>query len=154
MSDTNTNKEQHMKWQGSNMRDSQRVTVPEQLGVNGVTGEWVYPSGEASGHIQVELPSLEGNATPTETFLLRDFGPHVAAKLESAMNASYLRRQNPGQVLRHYAACARGASLMDEAALRRMDDLANDFEKEPETRQFFAQVVRPYLLTLAPTKKR
>ena len=133
------------------MSDTQ-PKAPEQLKVN-EQGGWEYPSGSSSGYVEVELPSLPGSINPTERLHMRDFGGHLAAKLESAMNTGYLRKQSPAQVFKHYAAVARGASLMDEGALKRMDDLASEFEKEPEKQQFFEMVVRPYLLTLAPRRR-
>lgn len=126
---------------------------PEQLGVSESGDCWVYPSGSATGFVEIEVPALPGSLNPTERLHMRDFGGHVAAKLESAMNTGYLRKQSPAQVFKHYAAVARGASLMDEAALKRMNDLASEFEKEPEKQHFFEMVVRPYLLTLAPKRR-
>ena len=69
------------------------------------------------------------------------------------MSTGYLRKQSPAQVFKHYAAVARGASLMDEAALKRMDDLASEFEKEPERDEYYKQVLRPWLHSLTPRRR-
>ena len=107
--------------------------------------------------MEVELPSLPGDINPTERLHARDFGTHVSAKIENAMKGTYLRsgpQQGPVATLKHYAACARGAQLMDEQALRRMDDLATEFEKEFEKQEYYRQVIHPYLHSLAPKKRR
>src|ERR1019366_8298239 len=103
---------------------------PEQLMVDESGDNWQYPSAASSGYVEVELPSLPGAINPTERLHMRDFGGHVVGKIESSMLCAYLRsaQQSPAQVFKHYAAVARGASLMDEQALKRMDDLATEFE--------------------------
>jgi len=126
--------------------------APEQLTVN-EQGGWEYFSGSSSGYVEVELPSLPGAINPTERLHMRDFGGHVVGKIESSINCGYLRQQSPAQVFKHYAAVARGASLMDEQALKRMDDLATEFEKEPEKQEYFEQVVRPWLHSLKPRRR-
>jgi hypothetical protein len=121
-------------------------------------GRLNYQSASASGHVEIELPSLPGNPNATEKLHVRDFGSHVAAKIESAMDRMpYLRSGEqvtaPG-VLFHYAAAARGAQLMDEGSLKRLTKLAEEFQEESEKREFFSQVVRPYLLSLSPERRR
>jgi hypothetical protein len=127
------------------------VNKPEQLGVT-ESGDWEYPSGSAEGYVEVEVPSLPGSINPTERLHMRDFGSLVVGKIESSINTGYLRQQSPAQVFKHYAAVARGASLMDEQALKRMDDLAAEFESVPERDEYYKQVVRPWLHSL--TSKR
>ena len=128
--------------------------APEQLTVN-EQGGWEYPSGSSSGYVEVELPSLPGAINPTERLHMRDFGPHVVGKIESSMQCAYLRsaQQGPAQVFKHYAAVARGASLMDEQALKRMDDLATECESVPERDEYYKQVVRPWLHSLTPKRR-
>jgi hypothetical protein len=48
---------------------------------------------------------------------------------------------------------AKGASLMDKAALDRMETIAGEFEREAEQGEYFKQVARPYLLNLTPAKR-
>src|SRR5271157_5315953 len=110
---------------------------------------WAYDDAAATGHVEIELPTLPGSPNPTERLHVRDFGVHVAAKIENFMNQQpYLRldpRQNAAQVFKHYTAVARGANLMDRAAIGRMETLAREFEAEPEQQEYFKQVIRPYL---------
>jgi hypothetical protein len=131
------------------------MAKPEQLAVD-QSGNWQYPSGARTGHVQIELPALPGSLTPTETLLARDFGTHVIGKIEASMQRGYLKsgpQQSPPEVLAHYAAVAEGASLMSPAALGRMKELAQEFEMEPEKREYLDMVVKPYLYSLKPAKR-
>jgi hypothetical protein len=125
----------------------------------GVTdgGKLNYGSVAESGHVEIELPSLPGSPNTRERLHVRDFGAFVAGKIESSMNRQgYLKsgpQQRPHQVFRHYTAAAKGAGLMDQAALGRMAELVGEFEREPDQKEFFAQVIRPYLLTLSPKRR-
>ena len=56
--------------------------APEQLTVN-EQGDWQYPSGLAEGYEKIEVPSLPGAVTSTESLHLRDFGGHVVGKLKA-----------------------------------------------------------------------
>jgi hypothetical protein len=137
----------------SNM--SQIADTPEQLGV-GEQGDWQYPSAAQEGYTEIELPTPPGSINPTERLHMRDFGSHLIEQLDTSMRASYLKagpQQGPVATFRHYIGCAEGAQLMDEGALKRMKDLANDFAAEPEKQEYFNQVVRPYLLTLVPKRR-
>ena len=134
------------------MSDTQ-PKAPEQLTVN-EQGNWEYPTSASTGFVEIELPTPPGSLNPTERLHMRDFGGLVVGKIESSMNTGYLRQQSPAQVFKHYAAVARGAQLMDEQALKRMDDLASEFEKEPERDEYYRQVIRPWLHSLAPKKRR
>ena len=151
MSDTNTNEVDGLSKDFYHTREQEQADE-SQLTVD-QEGNWQYPTSAATGFVEIELPTPPGSLNPTERLHMREFGGHVVGKIESSINTGYLRKQSPDQVFRHYAAVARGASLMDEAALKRMDDLATEFEKEPEKQQFFEMVVRPYLLTLAPRRR-
>jgi hypothetical protein len=120
-------------------------------------GEFSYPSAAGSGHSEIELPALPGSPNPTERLLVRDFGVHVAAKIESSMTRQgYIKsgpQQSPAATFRHYVACAKGASLMDSGALKRMEQLAVEFQQEPEEREYFEMVLRPYLQSLTPKRR-
>lgn len=128
------------------------MNKPEQLTVN-EQGDWQYPSGLAEGYVEIEIPSLPGSLNPAESLHLRDFGGHVVSKIESSMNTGYLRKQDPTQVLKHYAAVARGASLMNAPALDRLDALASEFASVPEQKEYFEMVIRPYLHSLTPRRR-
>ena len=133
------------------MSDTQ-PKAPEQLTVN-EQGGWEYPSGSSSSYVEIELPSLPGSINPTERLHMRDFGGHVVGKIESSMNTGYLRQQSPTQVFRHYVGCAEGASLLDSGTLGRMKELATEFESVPERDEYYKQVVRPWLHSLAPKRR-
>src|SRR5271157_1685021 len=127
-----------------------KVDVSQGITVDG-KGNWSYDDAASSGHIEIELPSLPGASNPTERLHARDFGPHVAAKIESSMNQQpYLRdpRQNAPAIFRHYVGAAKGYGLMDGGAISRMETLAKEFESEPE------QVVKPYLHSLTPKRRQ
>ncbi|MGA3318851.1 MAG: hypothetical protein ABSC64_20735 [Candidatus Korobacteraceae bacterium] len=132
------------------------VDAPQQLGVT-ENGDWEYPSGSRSGYTEIELPSLPGSINPSERLLTKDFGTLVAGKIESSMQGTYLKvgrpQQGPVATFRHYLGCAQGASLMGAETLKRMETLATELEKEPEKQAYFEQVVKPWLLTLAPRRR-
>jgi hypothetical protein len=122
-------------------------------------GGWQYDSASAEGFVETELPSLPGSPNATERLHVRDFGPHVIAKIEAAMQRQpYLTKagptQSPSQVFAHYTAVARGAKLMDAAAISRMEVLAKEFSQESEQSEYLSQVLRPYLLALSPARRR
>ena len=130
--------------------------VDKQLMVDESGDNWQYPSAASSGHIEVELPTLPGSLNPTERLHVRDFGAHVAKEVERSLTNPYpvsSPRKSATATLRHYLGAAQGAGLMDEQALKRMENLATEFELEPEKQQFFEEVVKPYLLTLAPKRR-
>src|SRR5271157_5381197 len=96
---------------------------------------WSYDDAASSGHIEIELPTLPGSPNPTERLHVREFGAHVAGKIESFMNQpGYLSApgQNAPAIFRHYVGAAKGYGLMDRAAIGRMETLAREFESEPE----------------------
>ena len=120
-------------------------------------GRMNYASAAESGHVEIMVPSLPGSPRETETLHARGFGQHVIGKIEASMNRQgYMTtgpQQGPAEVFKHYAAVSRGASLMDEGTLKRMETLAQDFEREPEQEEFFNQVIRPYLHSLTPKRR-
>jgi hypothetical protein len=132
----------------------QQLTLDERL------KSWTYPSAAASGHVEVELPSLPGSPYPTERLHARDFGRHVAGKIESTLKRNpYLKsgpQQSPAEVLGHYVATARGAKLMDEKTLAYMGRLSKEFAAEKgESRQtYFESMVRPFLNGLKPERRK
>jgi hypothetical protein len=155
MSDMNTNEVDGLSKDFYHIREEEQKDESQLTVDQG--GNWQYPTSARTGYIEVELPTPPGAINPTERLHIRDFGGHVIGKLESAMQTGYLRsgpQQGPVAVFKHYAAVARGASLMDEAALKRMDDLATEFEKEPLRDEYYKQVVRPWLHSLAPKRRR
>ena len=121
-------------------------------------GNLQYRTGAASGHVEVILPSLPGSAFAEERLHVKDFGAHVAGKIESSMKRQgYLRsgpQQSAPQVLRHYVASARGAKLMDEGGLKQMETLAGEFAAEPDRAEFYSMVGKPYQHGLTPKRRQ
>ena len=123
-------------------------------------GRMTYASAAASGHVEVELPTLPGSPDPTERLLAVDFGPHVAGKIESAMKRQpYLKsgpQQGPVEVLGHYLATARGANLLDEGTVGYMARLAKEFaaEKGEHRQTYFKTMIRPFLNGLKPERRK
>lgn len=139
------------------MDERNRIDGSQRMDTLDMDGRWIYPSAAETGHTEVWLPTLPGSPTTVERMLTKDFGAVVMGHIENAFNRQgYLRsgpQQTGPQVLKHYVAVAKGASLMDSAALGRMELLASEFEAEPEQREYFAMVVRPYLLSLSPKRR-
>ncbi|HUZ47329.1 MAG TPA: hypothetical protein VMW54_11905 [Terriglobia bacterium] len=120
-------------------------------------GQLAYASGAAEGRVEIEVPGLAGSPNAVERLHVADFGPFVVGKLEASMNRQgYLRsgpQQRPSAVFRHYTGTVKGYGLMDGGAIARMEELAREFEEEPDQREYFEQVLRPYLLSLTPKKR-
>lgn len=120
-------------------------------------GRMTYASAAAEGRVEIELPTLPGSPNPTERLHAADFGAHVVGRIESSLKKNpYLKsgpQQGPAATFRHYAAVAKGAHLLDEGGLKRMEALAKEFETEPDEGEFFNQVVRPYLHSLSPKRR-
>lgn len=120
-------------------------------------GDWAYPSLAATGHVEVELPSLPGSPRPTEQLHARDFGGHVVSKIEASFAGNPYKsgpQQNPAQTLNHYIAVARGAKLVDNGSINRLETLARQLDKASDQREFFSRVVRPYLNSLKPQRRQ
>lgn len=145
---SDTNEDVQPKW----VNNSAVTKAPEQLETN-ARGEWVYPSQLAQGFEPVELPALEGNATPTETLLLKDLGDHISNKVESSFKCSYLTKQTPVQVLQHYTAMVKELQLMDSGAIGRMEDIATELSQVDEKEAYYEMVVKPYLCSLTPRRR-
>jgi hypothetical protein len=122
-----------------------------------VNGEFQYAHSAREGMVQVWLPGLPGDSHGEERLLAKDFGPFVATKIESSFQRQpYMRSgptQRPAVVFSHYIGCAAGSGLMDKAAIGRMQTLAKEFEGEANQREYFEQVLKPYLFSLAPTRR-
>ena len=121
-------------------------------------GRMTYGDAAASGHVEIELPTLAGSPNATERLHAVDFGPHVAGKIESSIKRQpYLRSaqpQSPNQVLRHYIAVGKGSKLLDGGAVAHLSQLAKEFETAPHPEDYFSETLRPALLSLTPTRRR
>jgi hypothetical protein len=130
---------------------------PDLLIGTDADGRITYNSGAASGHTEVVLPALPGSPHSEERLLVKDFGVHVAGKIESALTQNpYLRsgsQLSPTATFRHYVGAAKGCQLLDDAAIQRMETLAKEFEEEPEQRGYFNEMLKGYLLSLTPRRR-
>ncbi len=121
-------------------------------------GGMTYDGASREGRIEIELPTLPGSPNPTETLHAVNFGPHVASKIEAAMNRQgYLRsgpQQSGPQTFAHFIACARGAELLDTGTLRRAETLSKEFASEADQKEYYEMVIRPWLQMLTPGKRR
>jgi len=128
-----------------------------KIGVN-ESGRMTYDSASAEGRTEIELPTLPGSPNAVERLHAADFPGHVIAKIEAALTRQpYLRSgavQDATQVFQHYTAVARGAGLMDAGTLERMEGLAKEFKQELDREEFFSQMVKPWLLSRTPERRR
>jgi len=130
--------------------ESQRIATEER-------GSWAYPSLAASGHVEVEVPSLPGSPRPTEMLHVKDFGRHVAGAVERSLKGNpYPKsgpKQSPAEVLGHYVGTARGARLLDKGTLARLERLGKEFagERGEDRQKYFETMIRPYLISLTPS---
>ncbi len=120
-------------------------------------GRMTYDGASREGRVEIELPSLSGSPTPTETLHAVNFGPHVASRIEAAMSRQgYVRsgpQQRPHEVFEHYISCAKGAELLDAGTLKRAETLSKEFSSEADQKEFYQMVVRQWLLDLTPGKR-
>lgn len=122
-------------------------------------GKWQYPSAAASGHVEIVLPSLPGSPNAEERMLAKDFGATVGGHIKNAMNPSlgYLRsgpQANGPEVLAHYIASARGASLLNAGAVKSGEKLVEEFAAAEDQADYFKMVVKPWLHGLTPTRRQ
>jgi hypothetical protein len=123
-------------------------------------GNWQYPSGAESGHIEIMVPSLPGSPRATETLHARNLGQHIIGKIESAMSRQgYMTsgaQQSPAQVFQHYTAVAKGSKLVEADAISHMERLAREFagQKGEDRQKYLDTMVKPYLLSLTPKRRR
>ncbi|HKM79932.1 MAG TPA: hypothetical protein VJY15_03095 [Candidatus Acidoferrum sp.] len=140
------------------MAEMNNVDESQRLDTLDARGNWVYPSGAESGHVELELPSLPGSPNSVERLLAKDVGAHVAGKIESSFSRQpYLQTgvtQSPDRIFRHYLGVVKGAHLVDSGTLTRMETLAREFEGESEQQEYFQQVLKPYLYSLSPKRRQ
>jgi hypothetical protein len=129
----------------------------KQLTVDESGNNWQYPSASESGHVQITLPTAHG-PNPEEQLLIKDFGAHVAQEVERSLAPNPYPKASPRKsatvTFWHYVGAAKGSQLMDEPALKRMEELARELEKVPEQKEYFEMVVRPYLHGLRPRRRQ
>ena len=117
-----------------------------------------YASAAASGFVEVVLPAAHGPNSEVRMHV-RDFGRHVATEIERSLRPNMYPvsspRRSATETFRHYVGAAKGASLMDAGALKRMGDLAKEFEEVgPDRQEYFEQVLKPYLHGLTPERRQ
>lgn len=116
-----------------------------------------YRGAAEEGFTEVELPSLPGSPNAVERLHARDFGAHVIARVESAMSGNRYLKSGPQltatQVFRHFIGGAQGVGLVDSRTARHFEELAEAFEDKGGSREFFEEVLKPYLFNLSPTRR-
>jgi hypothetical protein len=136
---------------------SREVTPDRGISSDGHSG-MSYESAAATGHLEIMVPSQPGSPRETETLHARDFGQHVIGKIESSMKRQGYMTTGPQQdavgTLRHYLAVAKGSQLLDAGALKRGNTLADELEREGDREEYFRQVVKPWLGSLTPARRR
>lgn len=129
--------------------ESRRMTVDER-------GNWQYPSAAVTGHVEIVVPVPHG-PFPEQRMHARDFPATVVRYVGEALKpnpypvASPMK--SPTETFRHFVGAARGLSLMDEGALKRMEQVAREFEAEPEREAYFEQVIKPYMMSMTPKRR-
>jgi hypothetical protein len=115
-----------------------------------------YASADAEGMVEIVLPAAHG-PNSEERLLVKDFGRHVAREVGLSLEPNPYPVSSPRRsatlTFRHYVGTAQGASLMDKGALGRMEALAREFEETDSPKEYFEQVLKPYLHSLSPKRR-
>jgi hypothetical protein len=137
------------------MAEINKVDESQQMTVNS-RGGWEYPSAAASGHVEIVLPAPHG-PNSEQRMHIRDFPAIVLREVEQSFRPNMYEksapRKSPTETFRHYIGAAKGAQLMDDAGIRRLESLAKEFEEEPDREEYFAQVIKPYFLAMTPKRR-
>jgi hypothetical protein len=102
---------------------------------------------------KIEIParSVDGRER-TEVVHVRDFGKHVRAQVENALD-----RGKPGDAaaaLHWQIGVAQGASLMPESTMKEFTELGKGFAASKNPQAYFQKNLIPFLNSLSPTKRR
>jgi hypothetical protein len=133
-------------------------SVNQSKGSN-VMNEGTYPSMEGAGLVEIEVPSLPGSRTPTETLHLVDLGRHMSERIEASLKPNPFPRswpqQSPAKVMGHYIGTARGMKLLNTGAIAQLERLSAEFHAQAEkTRDaYFQKTIKPFLDGLKPERR-
>ncbi|MDR3752856.1 MAG: hypothetical protein P4K93_09350 [Terracidiphilus sp.] len=87
----------------------------------------------------------------TETIEIRNFGRHVRAQVENALNRS---PQEGFNALFRAIGTARGAELMSAPALKKFEELGHGFLSSKNPKLFFTTELVSFLNSLTPEKRK
>lgn len=120
-------------------------------------GRLNYASAAAEGRIEIDCPLPHG-ARAQQRMHAVDFPAvvvrYVGESLKPNMYSVTTPMKSAPATLRHFIGAARGLNLLDEPALGRMETLAKEFEADPDREGFFHDVIRPYMLSMKPGRRR
>src|ERR1039458_9643826 len=90
-------------------------------------GQMNYASAAAEGMVEIVLPAPNGPHAE-QRMHVRDFPTTVLREIEQSFKPNMYEksspRKSPTDTLRHYIGAARGAQLLDDAGIRRLESLA------------------------------
>ena len=98
---------------------------------------------------RVEIPK-HGDEGATETIHLRDWGKHIRAGVEDALNRS---PQEGFNRLFHARGSAEGLQIMSAPALKKFKELGDGFLSAKNPKLFFTNELVSFFNGLAPTKR-
>jgi hypothetical protein len=119
-------------------------------------GQMNYASAAAEGMVEIDVPVPHGPRAQ-QRMHARDFPATVVRYVEESLRPNPYPVASPmksaTETFHHFVGAAKGLSLLDEGGLKRMEQLAKEFEAEPDREEFFAQVIRPYMLSMTPRRR-
>ncbi len=96
----------------------------------------------------VEIPK---DGEENETIEIRNFGRHVRARVEDALRVS---PESAVTALHWQIGTAKGASLMDDATMKRFEHLGSGFSQAKDRKAYFQKSIVPFLNGLTAGKRR
>ena len=119
-------------------------------------GSWTYPSAAAAGMVEIHVPVPHGPHSE-QRMHARDFPEAVIRYTGESLRPNPYPKSMPmktaPETLWHFIGAARGLHLLDEPALKRMEQLAGEFEAKPDRQEYFDRVIVPYLRSMTPKRR-
>ena len=120
-------------------------------------GQMTYASAAASGMVEIDVPVPHGPRS-VQRMHTRDFPATVVRYVEESLRPNPYPVASPmksaTETFHHFVGAAKGLSLLDDGALKRMEEIAAEFAKEPKQAEYFQTVVKPWLGALTPHRRR
>jgi hypothetical protein len=102
---------------------------------------------------KIEIPQrTKDGKEASEKIHIRDFGKHVRAQVEDALN--YAAPESAVTALYWQIGCAKGAGLMDEATLERFEKLGAEFAASKDRKAYFRGHITPFLNSLTAARRK
>ena len=137
---------------------SDTKTLPAEDHTIGVDdrGRMTYATAAAEGRVEIVIPVPHG-PYPQQRMHARDFPATVVRFVGEALKPNPYPVASPmrsaTETLRHFVGASRGLSLLDEGAQKRMEQVAKEFEAEPNQQEYFERVLKPYMLSMVPRQR-